>query len=180
MAETSAEYAGLGYELVEISAVDLDQALLAYKIDIGFNRDSPQNEQLSFKLVSQDNFGLFLPETHWLQNDNFTSLDDVREEKFILPSLNNGSQYAEDLKEIFKANNFTPITFIESDFGATILSLIARGLGISVMPASYALQLPAKVRFIDLPYQTNLYAVWRKDADNAVLRNILTLLKICD
>lgn len=176
LAEISEKHPALKFDLIEISALDLDPALLAYKIDIGFNRDSPENEQLSFRLLSQDNFGLFVPKSHSLQNNKSINLKSLNEEKFILPPLKKQSRYAEDLREVFKAYDFTPQTYIESDFGATILSLIAKGLGISVMPASYALQLPKGVRFIELPYQTNLYAVWRKYDDNAVLRNILAFL----
>lgn len=177
LAKTSAGYPNLKFELIEISAIDLDRALLNYKVDIGFNRDLPRNEQLSFKLLARDNFGLFVSENHRLRNDDSIELKAISEEKFILPPLKNGSQYAEDLREIFKAYDFTPQTYIESDFGATILSLIARELGISIMPASYAHNLPKGVRFIDLPYQTSLYAVWRKHDDNAVLRNLLVLLQ---
>ena len=55
-----------------------------------------------------------------------------------------------------------------------ILNLISRGLGISVMPASYSLSLPANVRFITLPYRTSLYAVWRKQNEDAALQNLIT------
>lgn len=177
LAKTSAKYPNLKFDLIEISAMDLDRALLNYKIDIGFNRDFPKNEQLSFELLEPDNFGLFVPEHHRLRSDNFAGLEEARDERFILPSLKNESQYGEALSGIFSAHNFTPRTYIESDFGATILSLVAKGMGIAVMPASYSLHLPKGVRFIELPYRTNLYAVWRKSDDNPVLRNLLALLK---
>lgn len=177
LAKTSAKYPNLNFELVEISAIDLDRALLNYKIDIGFNRDRPNNEQLAFKLIAQDNFGLFVPKNHWLQGRKSINLREASEEKFILPSLKNGSQYAEELKEIFKASDFAPQIYVESDYGATILSLIAKGLGISIMPASYADNLPKGVMFIALPHRTRLYAVWRKYDDSKVLQNFLALLK---
>lgn len=177
LAKISADYPNLNFELIEISASDLDRALLGYKIDIGFNRDRPGNEQLSFKLLARDNFGLFVPVNHWLKSIESIDVESFRKERFILPSLKNESQYADELKEIFKAYNFTPLPFIESDYGATILNLVAKGLGISLMPASYAHNLPKKVRFIELPYRTPLYSVWRKHDDNAVLQNILRFLK---
>lgn len=177
LAKTSGKYPSLNFELIEITAIEIDRALLNYTIDIGFNRDRPQNEQLSFKLLNEDNFGLFVPKNHWLPSDKSIKLKDISEEKFILPSLTKGSQYAEELKEIFKAHNFIPQAFIESDYGATILNLIAKGLGISVMPASYAHNLPKTVRFIALPYKTRLYAVWRKHDDSEVLQNLLALLR---
>ena len=116
LAETSGKYPSLNFELIEISAIEIDRALLNYTIDIGFNRDRPENEQLSFKLLAEDNFGLFVPKNHWLPSDKSIKLKDVSEEKFILPSLTNGSQYAEELKDIFKAHNFIPQTFIEYDY----------------------------------------------------------------
>lgn len=177
LAKIAAKYSALKFDLIEISALDLDQALLNYKIDIGFNRDLPRNEQLSSKLATQENLGVFVPKNHWLQGNKSVNLKNLSEEKFILPSMTGSSQYSEELKEIFEAHDLEPQAYIESDYGATILSLIARGLGISVMPASYADNLPKGVRFIELPYRTRLYAVWRKHDNNAVLQNVLALLK---
>ena len=61
------------------------------------------------------------------------------------------------LKQIFTEYDFTPNVHIESDFGTMILGLVARGLGIALMPSSYAFGAPPNVRFIRLPQKVNLY-----------------------
>ena len=137
LAKVSARFPRLKFDLVEASAVDIDHALLSYQIDLGFDRDIPGSEQLSSRPVAQDNFSLFLPENHRFQSEDVKRLADISEEEFILPRLRDGSEYAESLKAIFKTSGFLPNVCIESDFGATILSLVARGLGVSIMPGSY-------------------------------------------
>jgi DNA-binding transcriptional LysR family regulator len=57
------------------------------------------------------------------------------------------------------------------------LSQVARGLGVSIMPSSYASSAPPGVRFISLPQKTNLYAAWRKDDNNPVLKNVLAIVR---
>lgn len=54
-----------------------------------------------------------------------------------------------------------------------ILNLVARGVGISILPSSYAVSAHPDVRFIRLPYTVNLYATWRKDDTSPVLHNVL-------
>lgn len=174
LANTSAEFPKLRFELVEITAADLDRALLNYTIDIGFNRDSPTNNKLASKLANQDNFGLFVPLDHWIRTGSTNNLKKLAVENFILPRLHRGSQYAADIESIFEACGFTPLTYIESEFGSTILSIVNRGLGISIMPSSYSRNMPENVRFVPLPYVTSLFAVWRKDDMNPVLHNLLS------
>ncbi|HVK97660.1 MAG TPA: LysR substrate-binding domain-containing protein [Flavisolibacter sp.] len=81
--------------------------------------------------------------------------------------------YVSGLRQIFNDYNFTPNVYIESDFGGMILSLVGRGLGVSIMPSSYAYGASADVRFINLPQKTNLYVTWRRDDKNPVLKNVL-------
>jgi DNA-binding transcriptional LysR family regulator len=57
-----------------------------------------------------------------------------------------------------------------------LLSLVERGFGISVMPLSYSLARHPGVRFIPLPFEVPLYLHWREKEDNAIIRNILTLI----
>ena len=46
-----------------------------------------------------------------------------------------------------------------------------------MLPCLYALSEKAGVRFIRLPYKTRLFANWRKDDTNPVLKNVLELVR---
>ncbi len=177
LAELAHRYPNWRVELVEIMELDLEQALFNYHLDLGLRREVTRNPRLESRLLGAENFVLVLPAAHALTAATFSTLTGVRQEKFILPSLRNQTQYVDSLRAIFAAYQFEPIIQIESDFGATILNLVARGLGLSIMPASYASGAPKGVRFIELPHQTQLYAIWRKDDTSPVLQNVLNVLE---
>ncbi len=177
LAALIAAYPNLEVELFELLTENFEQALINYQIDIGFARELPANQSLTSQPVSSENFALVVPENHRLTTQNFTNLGDAKGENFILPSLNSRNAYAESLREIFALYKYTPKTIFESDFGATILSLVGKGLGVSLMPISYSHHAPAKVRFIETSHQTTLFIVWRKDEESAVLKNFIKLIE---
>ncbi|OLY94258.1 transcriptional regulator, LysR family [Cnuella takakiae] len=164
-------------ELVEPTDVSFEQLLLNYQLDLALRRDPAENPALHSVVLYSEHFALIVPETHPLRADNFKDLTQVKDERFILSGLHHKTYYVSCLRELFRTYGFKPNVHIESDFGGMILSLVAKGLGISIMPSSYASNAPAGVRFINLPNRTNLYAAWRKDDNNTVLKNVTTILQ---
>lgn len=164
-------------ELVEPTDVSIEQLLLNHQLDLALRRDPAENPSLQSATLYSEHFSLIVPEMHPLNQQNFKSLTDVKDEKFILSGLNHKTYYVASLRQLFRDYNFAPNVHVESDFGAMVLSLVARGLGVSIMPSSYASSAPPGVRFIHLPQKTNLYAAWRKDDNNPVLRNVLAIVR---
>lgn len=164
-------------ELVEPTDISVEQMLLNHQLDLALRRDPAENPALNSSNLYSEHFSLIVPDNHPLDEHSFNSLRDVKDEKFILSGLNHKTYYVASLRQLFDEYNFKPNVHIESDFGAMVLSLVARGLGVSIMPSSYASSAPPGVRFIDLPQKTNLYAAWRKDDNNPVLRNVLAIVQ---
>jgi DNA-binding transcriptional LysR family regulator len=163
-------------ELVEPTDVSIEQLLLNYQLDFALRRDPAENPALQSAILYSEHFSLIVPEKHPLKQEHLNSLAQVKDEKFILSGLHHKTYYVSCLREIFRANNFEPNVHIESDFGGVVLSLVSKGLGVSIMPSSYAISAPPGVRFINLPQKTNLYAAWRKGDNNPVLRNVLSIV----
>ena len=164
-------------ELVEPTDISTEQLLLNHQLDLALRRDPAENPALqSIKLYSEF-FSLIVPQNHKLNQQNFNNLADVKDERFILSGLHHKTYYVSSLRQLFRTYHFEPNVYIESDFGAMVLGLVARGLGMSIMPSSYASSAPPGVRFINLPHKTNLYAAWRKDDNNAVLGNVLQIIQ---
>lgn len=164
-------------ELVEPTDVSIEQLLLSHQLDLALRRDPAENPALQSATLYAEHFSLIVPKDHPLNAENFSSLAQVKEEKFILSGLHNKTFYVSSLQQLFRAYNFEPNVHIESDFGGMVLSLVAKGLGVSIMPSSYAISAPSGVRFINLPQKTSLYAAWRKDDNNPVLRNVLKIVQ---
>ena len=163
-------------ELVEPTDVSIEQLLLNYQLDVALRRDPAENPALESAMLYSEHFSLIVPANHSLKQKDFKSLVQVKDEKFILSGLHHNTYYVSSLRDLFRTYGFEPNVHIESDFGGMILSLVAKSLGISIMPSSYASSAPSNVRFIKLPQKTNLYATWRKDDNNPVLRNVLSII----
>jgi DNA-binding transcriptional LysR family regulator len=170
-------FAALKIELVEPTDLTFEQLLLNYQMDLGFRREPAVSPVLHSLCLYDEHFALVVPAGHSLTDENFTGLQDLADEKFIISGLHHPTFYVASLHAIFKAYNFTPNVYIESDFGATILSLVAKGLGVSILPGSYAFSTQPGVRFIQLPHQASLYVTWRKEDTNPILKNVLAVVQ---
>lgn len=168
-------YPQLGVELHEIILMKNADSLLNYQVDVLFTRIPADNPALATQFLSDESFALVVPDKHPITDETFTDLSCVKDEKFILPSFRNKNQYTELLSTIFQAYDFMPKVSLESDFGSIILSLVAKGLGISLMPISYKAQSPPGLRFIKLDYRSTIYMVWRIGDHNPVIQKLVNL-----
>lgn len=163
----------LKVDLVEPTDVSFEQMLLNYQMDLAFRRDPAENPALQSECLYSESFALVVPQNHHLNEQNFTGMHDLREEKFILSNLTQTTFYTSSLRQIFEDNNFTPDVHIETDFGGMVLGLVSKELGVSILPYSYSFSALPNVRFLTLPYTMNLYVTWRKHDNSPILKNIL-------
>ncbi|GAB3163349.1 LysR family transcriptional regulator [Telluribacter humicola] len=163
----------LRVELFEPTDISFEQLLLNYQMDLALRRDPAENPALQSIWLYSEQFALIVPDGHAVNQENFTGLLDVKDEKFIISGLHHKTFYVSNLRMIFDHYGIDPNIHIESDFGGVILSLVARGLGVSILPSSYSFSAPPNVRFINLPFQVDLHVIWRKEDNRPVLHNIL-------
>ncbi|SDM48090.1 DNA-binding transcriptional regulator, LysR family [Catalinimonas alkaloidigena] len=173
LARVAHSFPELKIELIEPTDIQLEQLLLQDKMDLAFRREPAQNPTLASVCLYSEPFSVVVPMAHPLQAHTFRGLEDLKAERFILSGLHHPTFYASCLRQLFQENQFEPDVYIESDFGAMILSLVAKGLGVTILPSSYAYSSLPGVRFIDLPQTISLYALWRKDNASPVVRNVL-------
>ncbi|MBM7420535.1 MULTISPECIES: hypothetical protein [Chryseobacterium] len=73
-----------------------------------------------------------------------------------------------------------PKFYISSQFGSTIISLIKKGIEISILPQSYSHYYEIGVRFILLPFSSDFYFNWSKDGSIIIIiiiiKNIMNLI----
>jgi DNA-binding transcriptional LysR family regulator len=179
------QYPKLTVGLSELPAEKISQALLEFQIDIGLIREGATDKRLEavllskepFALVLPDNHPLALPEDHSQASNGFQGMGELKDEYFILPPLRTGDGYIETLLNIFRQYGFYPKTRFESNFGATILSLVAKGLGISLLPSSYARLGASGVRFILIPHEVSLYLVFRRGDPDPTMKLFMETVK---
>jgi DNA-binding transcriptional LysR family regulator len=164
-----AKFPNLKLEFIEMKTIDLEISLLNFQVDIGFRREVSMNNLLETKTLFAEKFAIVVPANHPIKAKKLNDISDFKDEKFILPSLIGGSRYTKILRKIFKDADFTPKVNLISEFGTAILSFVAEGIGISVLPISYAKDASDKVRFIEIPYNSYLYVQWRKGENNQIV-----------
>lgn len=165
--------------MIEVDAADVDPFLQSHRIDIAFNRETAKAKDLVSRHLMTENFALVVPAQHRFANKRELKLQDLyklKDEEFVLPALSGKSEHASQLRAIFQAAGFDPIINAESDFGVTLLGLVAKGLGISVMPISYSHHLKHAVHFIKIPPRSDLLALWRQGDTNPALRTFLNVI----
>lgn len=165
--------------MIEVDAADVDPFLQSHRIDIAFNRETAKTKDLVSRHLMTENFALVVPAQHRFANKRELKLQDLyklKDEEFVLPALSGKSEHASQLRAIFQAAGFDPIINAESDFGVTLLGLVAKGLGISVMPISYSHHLKHAVHFIKIPPRSDLLALWRQGDTNPALRTFLNVI----
>ncbi len=160
-------------ELLEPTDAHYENLLMNYHIDIAFSRDFVQHPLLSSQRLYSEPVCLVVSENHWLTEDNFKDLSDLKNENFILSGLHHNTYFATLLRKIFSTYGFEPKTNIESDFGGLILNLVANDLGVSILPYSFKFGTHTKVRFIKLSEQVDLYINWRKQDENTVIQKLI-------
>lgn len=174
--KVSAAFPNLNLELVQLTNEAQEDYLKNFKIDLAFSRDINTSSAINEKKLGYENLSFVVPENHHFKTLSDISEETLKEQKFLLTTGDYSSSYNLLVQEVIDSYNIKLDSYIRCEFGSTIISLIRNGLGISILPHSYHLHQNAGIRFIPLPFVTDLYIQWRKDDPNPILKNILELV----
>lgn len=166
----------LRLELLQLPYESQEDYLKNYKIDLAFTRDITPSPTISSRKIYTENLCLAVTEKHPFTVLKNISAESLEGQKFLLTTGDYSSSYNALVTEVLRSYNVVPESYIRCEFGSTIMSMIKKGLGISILPQSYQLHEVAGVRFIPLPFMTDLYINWRKDDPNSILNNLLDLV----
>jgi len=175
--DISIRYPELKIEMIQLAYEDEQEFLTKYKIDLKFSRDINRLDNISTMKVQTDHLALVLPQDHAFRELADITAESLQTQKFIMPRSNSSSSYSQLTHKVFKHYGISPESSYTSDFGSTIISLITRQFGISIMPYSYANQGYQGIRFIELPFESNLFIHWRTDDHSPILKNILRMVE---
>ncbi len=173
------ECPNIKFNLVELNNQQQLDALRTDTIDIGFMRSNQVDSGMKFKSVFTETFSVVLPKNHPINAHNFEHIGQLADESFILFPNDHSPFYYQQIINLCADRDFTPNIVHKSIHVPAILKLIENGMGVSIIPTSFALNQSASVRFIelkDIPQRTQLYAVWNKMNDNTALPYFLKML----
>lgn len=150
----------------------------AGRVDIGFVRPPVDDPSLATELVRQEPLLVALPEGHALAAKARIPLAALAREPFVLFPRPRGPAYFDHLMRLFRDAGFTP-RIVQEAPQLDIVSLVAAGFGVSVLPSSLRSLRRAGIvlRPIVGNPQTALLAVWLRDNRSAVLEEFLEVVR---
>ena len=147
-------------------------------IDLGVLRPPAVGEGLALRLLEVEPLVLAVPTDHRLAAEPVVALADLRTEGFVVYASRDSAVNDVVLRSC-QAAGFTPRREHEAPGTASLLALVAAGLGVAVLPGS-ARALPlAGVVFRDLADagSMELALAWRRDEQSPLVRSVLDVVE---
>jgi DNA-binding transcriptional LysR family regulator len=155
------------------------QALRDRQLDIGFFHLTSwmlQESDLCSMTIWHEPLIVALPETHPLANQIQVSLKALEKESFILPSRHFAPGLSKEIEHLCQQSGFSPVVVHEGTMMLTILSLVAGGVGVALLPANVQnIQRKGVVykNIVESTPTVPMAAVWRQGDSSAILREFL-------
>lgn len=151
------------------------------RIDVGFLWLPHVNDStLSFMSIWREPLLVALPETHPLANLPQVPLKALVDECFVLPPRQLGPSFYSQIISFCQQAGFSPKVVKEAMLMQTIVSLVAGGVGVALVPAS--LQNLQKVGVVykaleGQQLEMEMAAVWQRDNSSQVLQEFLKVVR---
>ena len=174
-------YPGVHIQMQEINTRQQLAPLNEGRLDLGVMRNTPLPETLAHQLMLREPLCAVVHRAHRLANRATLSITELAGEPFVFFDPQVGTAlYAETLT-LLERYNVSPNIAQEVGEAMTILGLVATGLGISILPASFRRVRLEDVSWITLSEPDALSEVWlvwskRREMSEATRQMIQLLL----
>jgi len=146
--------------IVQPTAPLLSQ-VLQDQIDVAFVRPTSTERQfLRTVPLPDERLWIALPAGHTLAARKRLRLNDLRDEPFILYPRVNGSLLYDSIIAACQRAGFSPRVLQEAPQMASMVSLVATGVGVTLVPESVCQLRPAGVRYVRISGQAPVARLW--------------------
>ena len=163
----------------ELSSQDQVLELAHGQLDAGFVHSMRVPPELSRELYSSEPFVCCLPAGHALAKSRRLALAKLQEEPFVMFSRAVSPDYYERVLAICSDAGFYPEVRHEARHWLSVVSLVAQGLGVALVPAALkASGIPgAAFVGIDSSARSDVFCAWRSADDSAGLHAFLAAVR---
>ncbi len=173
--EVRRRFPDLSLTLQDMTSEEQVEAMRRDQLDVGLVRPPVADAGgLSVRVIWREPLMAAVPETHRLARRREIPLGAMAGEPFVLVPRRLGPGFYDEIIRLCASAGFTPKVVQEARAMQTIISLVAGGMGVSLVPASLRnLQRTGVVyRPLKAP-TTDLAAMWREHDDSPALRAFL-------
>jgi DNA-binding transcriptional LysR family regulator len=176
LARYQAGHPGIEVALSELNSQEQIDALMRDELDLGFVHTRRVPPELKTALLHTDVFMACVPAAHELAKRRKVSLLQLRDEPFVLFSRRASPDYYTRIVEMCGALGFYPNVRHEVRHWLSVVSLVAQGMGVSVVPAPLQQSGMAGAVFRPLLEDTppsEVHCVWKDGADHPARQQFL-------
>jgi len=171
-------YPDANVECLHLTSREQVQALLDRTMDIGFLRNPPDDKNLESRVIKRERLFAALPANHALCRLRTIQISALKHEPFIMWDQRQTGGIASTVLTLCKKHKFVPKTALEVVDPHALLSLVAGGLGVAIVPES-ALHMKQE----GLEYKpiraaeaySDLALAWRKDNKRGILKRFIAV-----
>jgi DNA-binding transcriptional LysR family regulator len=178
------QFPNVRLEFREVTVMQELELLQNHQLDVVFHRSATvYQDGINFNYLPllKEDFVLVLPENHPLAAQSTVPLTALHGEPLILPDIEVLPFYSQVIEACSQLEVRPNLDLgIRSGGLITLLSLVAMGLGLSIMPGHVKIlhREGVVIRSIEgLDLCRHITLVWRKHDDSPVLKNFLDLIK---
>jgi DNA-binding transcriptional LysR family regulator len=166
--------------LRELTTQEQLRALAEDVIQVGLLRLPISVPMLSVEVVRREPIVCVLPEEHPLATRQRIAVSLLANEPFVLQSSQRGAGYYVQLMNLCLASGFSPNVIQEVTEIHTIVSLVAAGMGVSLVPLSARNLRSQGVVYRELEGTatlTEMAVAWPRISRSAIVQNFLTVAR---
>jgi DNA-binding transcriptional LysR family regulator len=166
--------------LREMTTQEQERALEEGRIQIGLLRLPISTPLVSVEVVRREPIVCVLPEQHPLAQQERIAVPMLAHEPFVLQSRQLGGGYHIQLMKLCLAFGFSPNVIQEVTETYTIVSLVAAGIGVSLVPLSTRTIRSQGVVYRELEgttAQTEIAVAWHHNVHSAIVKNFLVVAR---
>ena len=154
--------------------------LLDGTLDLGLLRPPVNERELDTEVLHSEPLLAVLPETHPLAGAEAVPLERLEGEPFVTYPSHFRSVVHDAVEDACEAHGFQPVAAHEVAETATLVSFVAAGLGVSLVPASVrnmTVEGAVYRPLLDDATRVELAVAWRRDDDRPVLSRALDVIR---
>ncbi len=175
-----ARYPGVELVLEESTTGGGLAALKDEKMQLCFLRLPVRDAALSSETVLKEALVLAIPKGHHLSKKAKVPLRWLAEERFILFPRSHGAGFHDQIVSLCHQSGFSPKVVQEATQMQTILSLVAGGVGVALIPASVQSLRNEGVHYKPLRERapvTGIALAWLRDSNSPVMDHFIEVAK---
>ncbi|XTZ36629.1 LysR family transcriptional regulator [Salmonella enterica] len=134
-------------------------------LDLGLMRNTPLPDTLTWKVILREPLLAMIPRDHALADREAVTLAELAREPFVFFDPHVGTGLYDDILGLMHRNQLSPVIAQEVGEAMTIIGLVAAGMGVSILPASFRRVQLNEMRWVpiaDPEAVSEMWLVWAK------------------